>query len=198
MSDRSLRELERRWKATAAAADEAEFVRERIRTLRIGSTQLEVAAHCGSRGVLEALGQRSNGEGDMTAWVLSMHRWGRPVLVRALAALCTLASERVAPRVDGLRALRAVEEWLTTNQAKAVEEARHAGLAIARPESHDHALRREVELAIRDTVAALLAKDFRRPARGAVRHACAVVTEDEARQAVSTRLIAWALESSAD
>lgn len=193
MTDARLRELERRWKETLAPADEAAYVRERIRALGIDRALVEVAAHCGSQGAAESIGQPvMSSDGDTAAWLMAMRHWGRQVLVRGLWLMCTHAVKRVPVGDEGASALVAVNEWLRTGSEEALERSRAAGLAIAQRAIRTSE-RREAELALRDTATAVAARDPRAPAQGAIRHASAVLSEEEIRAVVSRGMISWAL-----
>lgn len=57
MSDERLRQLERRWKETGSAEDEAVFLLARVRAGELTRERLELAAFCGSPGALRAAPQ---------------------------------------------------------------------------------------------------------------------------------------------
>jgi hypothetical protein len=50
MSDRKLRDLERRWKETGTVEDEAAYLLERVRVGDLTQERLELAAYCGHEG----------------------------------------------------------------------------------------------------------------------------------------------------
>lgn len=54
MSDQRLRELERRWRETGAVANEAAYLRERVRAGDLTPERLAVAACCGHAGARTA------------------------------------------------------------------------------------------------------------------------------------------------
>src|SRR5688572_19428833 len=57
MSDRHLRELERRFRETGGVGDEAELLKERMRCGRLPLEALEAAAYLGHAAALSALGR---------------------------------------------------------------------------------------------------------------------------------------------
>lgn len=57
MSDRRLRELERRWKESQSVEDEGNYLRERVRVGDLTEQQLALAAHWGHEGASRALGR---------------------------------------------------------------------------------------------------------------------------------------------
>lgn len=81
MSDVHVRELERRWSATRAVADEVALVAARLRAGTITRERLELAASCANAAAVEVLG---GGRGDPTdrRWSLGLVRFGVDVVLR--------------------------------------------------------------------------------------------------------------------
>lgn len=134
MSDEKLRELERRWRETGAAQDEAALLRERVRVGVLPRRQLELAAYLGHPAAQEALGpsvfseppavgwsvgpglsEEEMARSDFRALLLGLDWWGVPALVRGL---CVLA-RRALPDFEAARPgerrphafLEAAERW---------------------------------------------------------------------------------------
>ncbi|MEZ6188833.1 MAG: hypothetical protein R3F62_27995 [Planctomycetota bacterium] len=115
MADRTLRELERRWKETGSVEDEAVLLLERVHVGDLAARRLEVAAAVGHPAARVALTDRRapRTPGEWTrVFAHAEPMWLR----RAAASACTdlLAGYETA-HADDLRpraALEAVEAWL--------------------------------------------------------------------------------------
>lgn len=116
MSDERLRELERRWRETRAADDEAAYLAERVRVGDLTSERLSLAAYVGHPAAAKAIGDGpSDTLLDPIELVEGLERWGRAVTVRACVAAATSILrwwERDHP-TDGsvARTLEAVRAW---------------------------------------------------------------------------------------
>lgn len=86
MSDQRLRELERRWRETGVASDEATLLRERVRVGDLDEDRLRLAAYCGSQGAIEALEGRALTP-PLSDWPGQLSQWGEEVCLRALLGL---------------------------------------------------------------------------------------------------------------
>jgi hypothetical protein len=96
MSDVRLRELERRTAETGTVADEAAFLRERVRAGRLDRARLEAAACVGSEAARAALGGTPDGRQPLTFWWLGYDgKTGEPRWSKAVAELGEVASFRV-------------------------------------------------------------------------------------------------------
>lgn len=132
MSDVELRELERRWRASGAPADEARVLAERLRLGELTLARLELAAYVGHVASREALGGVvPAGRLPLSRWVSLLDDAGRVALVRTarddvLARLATPA----APLSPALASAGlALQEWCAcpcTEHARAVRDARPA------------------------------------------------------------------------
>ena len=95
MSDERLRELERRWKLTASAEDEAAYLLERLRTADLKRTTLELVSLLGHPAAALGLGSERHvvflGEGtealpDWCQKVQESTGWGQEAYARAALA----------------------------------------------------------------------------------------------------------------
>lgn len=114
MTDVTLRELERQWRATGDPGLEARYLAERLRTGRLARERLELAAYAGHGPAREALGDAAPA-GAFVPWA----RWrgllddaGRAAVVRSAVAQLELARVVADERHAGLeRALDAIVAW---------------------------------------------------------------------------------------
>jgi hypothetical protein len=134
MVDDRVRELERRWRATGAQADEEAWLQARLRAGELEPWRVEVAAHCAHPAAVALLGvdpalpatievlQPPGGRyrvqsrvSPTTQWAQRLGRWGREPLVRALVSFARRVQADWLPGAgvgDLERTLRAVEDWL--------------------------------------------------------------------------------------
>lgn len=127
MSDLSLRELERRWRNTGSLADEAAFLRERLRTGDLAQEHLEIAAYCGRKPAMQVAGialpmTPVSDCSDTIKWLENMPPVKHAVLVRAALevarhgvklGLANAKRERLRDKVTHAeRAILATQEWL--------------------------------------------------------------------------------------
>jgi hypothetical protein len=123
VSDSRLRDLERRWKETGAAEDEAAFLLERLRVGDLTAERLELAAHCGHPAGQLALGRPVQPRGPVREWATRFAELaGRSGAVRCLIALAHDLRQRLGrQRLEEDRAilfrgfgetLDAVETWV--------------------------------------------------------------------------------------
>lgn len=128
MSDATLRELERRWKATGSVEDEAAFLLERVRVGDLTRERLELAAHCGHEAASRATGTSNGSPQALREWLSVGHELDRVTMVQLLVPLAR-AILVSAPRHDSdddtEQALDAIEAWLrhpsSEHEAKAFE-----------------------------------------------------------------------------
>jgi hypothetical protein len=132
MTDVTLRELERQWRATGDPGLEARYLAERLRTGRLARERLELAAYAGHGPAREALGDAAPA-GAFVPWA----RWrgllddaGRAAVVRSAVAQLELARVVQDERHASLeRALEAIVAWCACPcgaHARDVEEAEPA------------------------------------------------------------------------
>lgn len=79
MSDSNLRDLERRFRASGSAEDEAAWLRARVQAGQLEERKLELAAYLGYGAARIATGEESDGVGastDLQGWVLGLAGWG--------------------------------------------------------------------------------------------------------------------------
>lgn len=110
MSDRRLRELERRWRDAGGSAEQAEWLRARLRAGELDGDRLELAAWCGHAAARLALDWPPSVEppscGDELARGLSA--WGRDLVLRVAVMALGRACEGKPDLPLGV-AVRAVE-----------------------------------------------------------------------------------------
>jgi hypothetical protein len=82
VSDVHLRELERRWAATRAIADEVALVSARLRAGTITRERLELAAYCANAAAVEILGPTSRGDPSQDGWLRTLKRFGNEAVLR--------------------------------------------------------------------------------------------------------------------
>lgn len=116
MSDLKLRELERRWQETRAAADEAALARERLRAGDLTPEWLELGVHVGYPAALIVGEVEPRRVQPLADWVGEVERWGKEALVRvALAAARCVLPVFAREQPGDLRPhalVAAAEEWL--------------------------------------------------------------------------------------
>lgn len=134
MGDERLRLLERRWRETGAAADEAAWLVERRRAGELPAERLELAAFLEHEAALLAHGPAADpGQGCWFANLLHRFGAGRPLeAVVEVGRLCVPAWHATWPgdRRPG-RTLEAALRWtlapaLTDEAARALDRERHA------------------------------------------------------------------------
>lgn len=95
MSDAKLRELERRWRESGAADDEAAYLLERVRVGELPRDRLDLAAHCGYTAAQMASGyarpsaaidDAESSERSIYEWTQGLVQFGKAALVRAAVA----------------------------------------------------------------------------------------------------------------
>ena len=114
MSDEALRALERRWRASGSTADEADYLRERVRVGDLAPDALALAAYCGHAAarLAQDVSEPSETIADPNAlhrWADGLAPWGPSVTVRA-----ALAAVEITPDPDGVfpGLTRACRAWL--------------------------------------------------------------------------------------
>lgn len=163
MSDEQRRELERRWKETGDAADEAALLGERLRVGGLTTDRLSIAAALGHEAARQVLGSEAPPRTDPTRWedggvpFLNRDQTKRAAVAAArhllaetdfpglrppldladVAVACPCQAHAVAV-VNGFVALPAVTEFTHTGfeAAKAIEDAVSAAYHVER-ESQD-------------------------------------------------------------
>jgi hypothetical protein len=134
VGDTKLRELERRWRETAAVDDEAAYLQERVRMGDLARERLELAAYCSHEGARMALPGYEPARTRLERWAVGLRRWGRPVATRGAIAAARMAVDAVRDvwtdqRIE-LVLLRA-EEWLLVPCDHAAQAVREAALESA-------------------------------------------------------------------
>lgn len=159
MSDERLRQLERRWRETGAAGDEAAYLRERVRVGELPRERLELAAYCGHEAASGATGVC--GPRDLEQWVAGLSRWDMQTAMRA-----ALAAARFAYPVwsRGLSSGMRDGEWVT-------EALRAAERCVLTPSSDND---RAAARAASDAFGAASESDLEGEVEGAAAEACAL------------------------
>lgn len=117
MSDRELRDLERRWRTTGDPGDEAALLRERVRLGDLTWDRLELAATVGHDGAARVVGARPRL--DTRGALSAVGDVSRQLLTRALVRLARAALEvaggrlRDEQRERALRLLGSVDAGAT-------------------------------------------------------------------------------------
>lgn len=137
MGDTRLREMERRWRESGATADEAAFLRERVRAGEVDPARLLLLAHCGHPAARVAAGVSAPAPMDLIGFASGLAPWGREACARAARAmaLAALAATRADPpgapgaRAAAEAALGTLEAWLLCPCEEHAVEARRSGAA---------------------------------------------------------------------
>lgn len=117
MSDFRLRDLERRWRSTGSIEDEAEYLRECVRTGHLAQEMLELAAYCGHAASLRLCGGAP--PDSWSDWAGGLVKWGPDMCARA--AITGIRAEHATTSVEspttarkiGVYALAAAgKKWL--------------------------------------------------------------------------------------
>jgi hypothetical protein len=117
VSDERLRQLERRFKETGSAVDEARWLAERLSVGELTEERLALAAHAGSEAARIALADAApTPEDDVELWCQAFERFGFSVCFRAALGMLDppllAASASVLGGGDAsARAVRAFEDW---------------------------------------------------------------------------------------
>lgn len=109
MTDRSLRDLERRWQQTGGRADGVALLQARLRAGDLTKEQLELASFLGSPIAVEILGNSAwDCPRDLRGVLRGLSYWGNEAVLRGLAAALDLtlhadpeARERARGTIDG-------------------------------------------------------------------------------------------------
>lgn len=137
MSDERLRELERRWKESAAVVDEAAYLRELLRTGVLSHDQLSLAAYCGHAAAELVLGTDAPpAPSNLVEWARGLFKWGKEAGVRAAIAAArhrlpdweTLGLNNNAPEL----AIALAERWLAVRSPELEAEAKVVSTAAWR------------------------------------------------------------------
>lgn len=117
MTDSHLRELERRFRQTGSASDEAVWLRARVQAGDLSEDRLRLAAYVGSEGATQALlGDPTIQPSDLVDWVRGLEVFGMEPLARASVALAEHVLSAWARRYPGddrpARAIEATREWI--------------------------------------------------------------------------------------
>lgn len=94
MSDSYLRELERRWRESGAAIDEAAYLAERVRAGDLDRDKLDLAAYLGHEPAKQALNWESYPEPELMDWITGIVEYGESAvdaLSRCLRMLTMVA-----------------------------------------------------------------------------------------------------------
>lgn len=91
MSDARLRDLERRWRETGAAQDEAAYLNERVRTGEMDARMLTLASYCSYPAAVMAVCVRPP---DTTEeFIYSLDQWGIAAIGRAAVSMATFSHD---------------------------------------------------------------------------------------------------------
>lgn len=170
MTDRRLRELERRVREGGASLEEAaRWLLERQRAGELPRERLVLLAWLGHESARAALaGEPLHVPGELESWVRGLERWGPEASVRAAVA----AARLLLPLWEGrhpqdrrpAEALSAAEAWSADPRPETAEAAHAAAdachgilLQLERAGEPGPALERELALAFRETRAAVQA-----------------------------------------
>lgn len=127
MSDERARALERAWRRSGSVADEAAFLRERLRAGEVSLDRLQLAAHLAHPAARAACAATREPPEDLLGWVGGLEGWGHEVLVRASLAAARLVLpvyERQHPSDNRPHLLVATaEEWLRLPTRETVAKA---------------------------------------------------------------------------
>lgn len=113
MADRDLRRLERRFRETGSPADEAAYLRERLRRGSLDRDRLAIAAWLGHQPARELAPQPSLVPPSLIERVVGLGRWGGPhLVVRAvsLAVADAVTGAELSPQ--DAQALDACAQWV--------------------------------------------------------------------------------------
>lgn len=86
MSDARLREAERRWRESGALADEAAWLRERVRAGALDDARLRLAAYVGHAASRMALATPTFTSPYVQVWIYGLEPWGVEACQRAAIA----------------------------------------------------------------------------------------------------------------
>lgn len=97
MTDARLRDAERRWRETGALADEAAWLRERVRAGALDDERLRLAAYVGHAAARLALATPVLSSPYVQAWIYGLQPWGVEPAQRAAVAAARRALVHVPP-----------------------------------------------------------------------------------------------------
>jgi plasmid stability protein len=215
VSDRRLRNLERRFRNSGSVEDEARLLLERARAGELEPARLALAAFLGHAGARLACGQLSAVEPEDLTLLLTadglprLHQaldsFGREASLRGLLALAELARDQLAewPHVTDLPlgVLATAEAWLL-DPVPARRDALAAGAEafeeafrdLSRPGVHMRGAHHLLFSVVRDLERVAHADiDVAVVLRDAARRGAEALTPVEVRDALCTRLLPWAL-----
>jgi len=211
MSDERLRELERRWQETGALADQAAFLKERVRSGGLEPERVRLAAFLGSELAKAALGAEPEppgveGDVDLQAWVEAIAAYGQPALARLAVAAADHSARMVSSSGIPPRAVQAAEEQILCPCDAHAEEARRRADPAWEPPDHPMRMPGDLALAARSaarTAASSLpeARDAARLAAREARRALDRVPDPfggtgtaSLRRTITRELLPWALD----
>jgi hypothetical protein len=138
VGDATLREAERRARATASVDDAARLLLERVRVGDLPIGGLTLAAYLGDPAACAAIGEPRSLTDDATdldaaLWARGLIAWGEEALARGLVASCMTAMERLPEVDEQLRAesIAAFEPWW---REATVERHRDLALGVGIPD----------------------------------------------------------------
>lgn len=99
MSDLHLRELERKWRETGSPADEAAYLRERVRAGQLPAQKLAFAAYCGHYPAQLATAHASQLPHDHAQWLEGLESFGRQLAAEATLALASRLVNNLRPEL---------------------------------------------------------------------------------------------------
>ena len=151
MTDQELRELERRFRETGTAADEANWIRGRLRVGELQRDRVRLASYLGHEAAGRLLDEKETAPsvaGDsydaetcyfplLAVWTRGLCRFGREPAVRAGLAASTATLPVFEGAYPGCQepraALELVEEWVLDQTPDRAERAVRAGLDSEEP-----------------------------------------------------------------
>lgn len=122
MADERLRALERAWKESGSVADEAAYLRERVRVGDLMQERLELAAYCMHQGARAALGPESAAppaNHGLVEWAEGLPSLDDCIRASVIAVRCARKPGPFQQEVDV--ALRAAEKWLLEHGPEALQ-----------------------------------------------------------------------------
>lgn len=113
MSDSQLRELERRWRETGSVEDEARYLLERVRVGDLEQEKLELAAYCGYRGALGAMGTRIEPEVSLDGLIAQASRLPMALFALGFGVVSAYAARSEVRESQVTTVLRRCLAWLS-------------------------------------------------------------------------------------
>ncbi|MCA8925414.1 MAG: hypothetical protein KDD82_26630 [Planctomycetes bacterium] len=213
MPDSRLQQLQRSWRASDAAEDEAAYLRQRVRVGELALERLQLAANCGHTGARLTVGGAPHAdEPELGRWVYGLRSWGTRGVwppgsrqVYRLAAWCAAEAALGACGLEDPRprlVVDALEVWASSDRDVAPTTLHRAYTLLAEAE---HEAPPQVRAADRVRLARALGamrvalSAFGSPAppnasaASAAEQAALLDAPERVRGRIAERLIDWAL-----